>query len=224
MSSGNAIADHLREALQAALPTMDDAAVARLRGELHMVLAIARHEKLDGAIAAKVESALKSAGDLQTLASDVRALSASKRASETASVFDLAAVGILAVENVLTAERMSLFRILMSGLSEALVYAGSRQYVAGTEQVLAGLYRAQRVSTEDDLWDLALDLRGPDLSPEAAREVRAGIGGFFGGVDAASLPVDAKVAWVVQARVLVVILRCLALIDDLERSRSCAPS
>ena len=203
---------------------MDDAAVARLRGELHVVLAMARREKIGEGVVAKVRSALRSAADLQTLASDVRAFSASKRHSETASLFDLVGVGILAVENVLTAERASLFRLLMSGLSEAFVYAASRQYVAGSDQVLSGLYRSQRVTLFDDLWELALELRGPGMSAETAHEVRAGIDGFFERLDTPALPVETKVALLYQARVLVVILRCLTLLDALSRSPRATPA
>ncbi len=216
-------ADRLRAAIREALPTMDDAAITRLRGELHVVGTLARRQRGGDALAAKVATALESAAALQTLGSEVRAFSASKRHSEVASYFDLASVGILGIENVLTAEKRSLFRLLMSGLSEASMFAASRQYVAGSTEVLAGIYRSHRVALYDDLWDLALELRAPSPSEAVADEVRAGIDGFLEKLDAPGVPVEAKVGWLYQVRILVVLLRCVSLLDALTGSWAAPP-
>lgn len=211
-------ADRLRAVLREALPTMDDAAVTRLRGELHVVGALARKGRGGEPVAAAVRAALESTAALQSLGSEVRAFSASKSHANVASYFDLASVGILALENILTAERPSLFRLLMSGLSEASMFAASRQYVAGSNEVLVGIYRTHRVALYDDLWDLALELRGPPPSGAVADEVRSGIDGFLGKLDDPAVPVETKVAWLYQVRILVVLLRCVAVLDALSRS------
>ena len=218
MPDDGTAADRLREALRNVLAATDDGAVSRLRGELHVVEAMAQGDRLGDGPSGKVRAALKSVADLQTLTSEVRAFSASKRHSEVASLFDLASVGILGVENVLTAEHPSLSRLLMSGLSEASMYAASRQYVAGSSQVLAGLYRSQRVALEDDLWSLALEVRGPTISEAESLEVRDGIDAFFATLEAPEVAVEAKVSALYQTRFLLVILRCLTLLDALERS------
>ena len=218
MPDDGTAADRLRDALRSMLTSDDDGAVSRLRGELHVVEAMTQGDRLRGNLAGKVRAALKSVADLQTLTSEVRAFSASKRHSEVASMFDLASVGILGLENILTADEPSLLRIFMSGLSEASMYAASRQYVAGSSQVLAGLYRSQRVALEDDLWALALEIRGSAISEADAREVRDGIDAFFATLETPGVTVDAKVSALYQTRVLLVILRCLALFDVLERS------
>ena len=224
MADDGTAADSLRDALRAVLAATDDGPVAALRGELHVVEAMTVGDRRYGDLTGKVRAALKSVADLQTLTSDVRAYSASKRSSEVASMFDLASVGILGLENVLTAETPSLLRIFMSGLSEASMYAASRQYVAGSNQVLAGLYRSQRVALDDDLWALALEIRGRAMSEADAREVRDGIGAFFALLDAPEVAIDAKVSALYQTRVLLVILRCVALLDALERSPGRTPA
>lgn len=224
MPDDGTAADRLRDALRGLLTGDDDGAVARLRGELHVVEAMTLGDRTRGEVTGKVRAALRSVADLQMLTSDIRAYSAAKRHSEVASMFDLASVGILGLENVLTAEKPTLLRLFMSGLSEASMYAASRQYVAGSNQVLAGLYRTQRVALDDDLWALALEIRGHAMSEADAREVRDGLDTFFAQLDTPAVAVEAKVSALYQTRVLLVILRCLTLLDALERSPGRAPS
>ncbi len=213
MPENGTAADHLRDALRGVLTAADDVALTRLRGELYVVEAMARQRRLGDDVATKVRAALESAADLQTLASELRGNAGSKRYSEIASLLDIGAIGLLAGQDYLAAERISLFRLLMGGLSEALVYASSRQYVSGSNEVLAGLYRSHRVGLDDDLWSLALELRGPDLSETVAREILGGIDAFFAPIDAPGVTVETKVSFLVQVRTLVLVLRCLSVLE-----------
>ncbi|HKX18250.1 MAG TPA: hypothetical protein VJT33_09610, partial [bacterium] len=128
----------------------------------------------------------------------------------------LASVGVLAIENVLTAEKPSLIRFLMSGLSEGLMFVGSRQYVAGTEAVLQSIYRSHALAVQDSLWSLAADFRDPETL-DSIREVRAAIGTLFEKVDERGVPLGAKLSLLHQLYGLVAVIRCATLVDDLRR-------
>jgi hypothetical protein len=139
-------------------------------------------------------------------ASEVKGFVVSRDLSQKASLFDIGSIGILAVENVLTAERKSLFRIMMSGLSGGLAFAASRQYIYGATAVLDGLYRTNSAALYDDLWALAVEFRGP-MDEKAAREVQAGLDGFFQKIAAPGVPVDVRVAAVYQMYEVLVLVR-----------------
>jgi hypothetical protein len=207
------LADTFRSALADAISQMDDAALFRLRSELSTIRAVLVGAK-DKALAGSVVNALAAVARFHAFASEVKGFVVSREFSEKASLFDIGAIGILGVENILTAERKSLLRILMSGLSEALVFAASRQYIHGATAVLEGLYRTNSAALYDDLWALATEFRGP-MDEEAAREVQAGLDGFFGQVSAPGVPVDARVVAVYQMYGVLVLVRCADLVRRL---------
>src|SRR5947199_5819019 len=60
-------------------------------------------------------------------------------------------------------------RFLMSGLSEGLMFLGSRQYVSGSDAVLLASWRKHSTAVRDGLWSLATDFR--DL--ESLASIRA---------------------------------------------------
>ena len=138
----------------------------------------------------------------------------SSKTANQASVFDLASVGVLAVENVLTAESRSLMRYLMSGLSEGLMFLASRQYVAGSESVLEGIYKSNALQVRDSLWSLARDFRSSeDLA--SIREARAAIDALFARLDSPDVDLHAKVSLLHQLYGLVAIVRCAQLLEEL---------
>jgi len=102
----------------------------------------------------------------------------------------------------------------MSGLSEGLAFAGSRQYVYGSTAVLGGLYRVYSASLYDDLWDLAREFRGP-MSQDLAREIQAIMDRFFREIGAPEVPVDVRVAALYQMYGMLVLVRCADLLQRL---------
>ena len=135
----------------------------------------------DKALAGSVERALAAVTRFHAFASEVKGFVVSRDLSQKASLFDIGSIGILAVENVLTAERKSLFRIMMSGLSGGLAFAASRQYIYGSTAVLDALYRTNSAALYDDLWALATEIRGPlevvqKATHDAAEVVRRVLG------------------------------------------------
>ena len=207
------LADSFRAALADALSQMDDAGLFRLRSELSAIRAVAEGGK-DKSLSGSLERALAAVTKYHSFASEVKGFVVSRDFSSKASLFDIGSIGVLAMENVLTAERKSLFRLLMSGLSEGLAFAASRQYIYGSTAVLDGLYRTNSASLYDDLWALATEFRGP-MDEKAAREVQAGLDGFFHQIAAPGVPVDVRVAAVYQMYGVLVLVRCADLVKRL---------
>jgi hypothetical protein len=195
---------------------MDDAALFALRSELSTIRAVVAGGK-DKALAASVDRSLAAVARFHTFASEVKGFVVSRDFSKKASLFDIGSIGILAVENVLTAERKSLFRIMMSGLSGGLAFAASRQYIYGSTAVLDALYRTNSAALYDDLWALATEIRGP-LDEKTAREVQQGLDGFFKQLAGPGVPVDRRVVAIYQMYGILVLLRGADLLKRLRGS------
>jgi hypothetical protein len=202
-----------RASLKECLPRLDSASLMKLRGEIQVVsrwLAVNKKEE----VRESADTALESVSQLHRFGLEIGGFSASTRSAETASFFDLAAVGLLAVENILTAEKPSLMRFLMSGLSEGLMFLGSRQYVAGSGAVLQATYQSHSIAVQDALWSLAADFRDPeDLG--SIREARAAIDALFAQFNEPGIPVGTKLQVLHQLYGLVAIIRCAKLLGDL---------
>ena len=212
-SEAGKLADSFQAALADALSQMDDAGLFALRSELNAIRAVVAGGK-DKTLAPSVDRALAAVSRYHQFASEVKGFVVSRDFSSKASLFDIGSIGILSVENVLTAEKKNLFRIVMSGLSEGLAFAASRQYIYGSTAVLEGLYRTNSAALYDDLWTLAGEFRGP-MDEKAAREVQAGLDAFFGQISAAGVAVDIRVAAVYQMYGILVLVRCADLLQRL---------
>ena len=209
------LTDSFQAALAAAVSNMDDAALFALRSELSAIRAVVAGGK-DKALATSVDHALASVSRFHTFASEVKGFVVSRDFSKKASLFDIGSIGVLALENFLTAERKSLFRLLMSGLSEGLAFAASRQYIYGSTAVLDALYRTNSAALYDDLWALATEIRGP-LTEKAAREVQTGLDAFFKQLAEPSVPVDRRVAAIYQMYGILVLVRGAGLLKELAK-------
>jgi hypothetical protein len=185
----------------------------RLRGELQVVSRWLDVRK-KAALRKSADAALDAVSHFYHFGEEIGGFTASTRSAETASLFDLASVGILALENVRTADKPSPLRFLMSGLSEGLMFLGSRQYVSGSDAVLRATYRAHALAVQDALWSLATDFRDPEQL-DSIREARAAIGTLFAQFDEPSVPLGTKVALLQQLYGLVAIIRCAKLAEDL---------
>jgi len=216
MGSGDAevLLEGYRTAFQETLARFDEPSLLRLRGELQVVSRWLQGRK-EKALQRDVEAALDAVSRLYQFTVEVQGFAASRQAAETASMFDMGSIGVLGIENVLTAEKPTPMRLLMSGLSEGLMFLASRQYVKGSNEVLAATYRTHGMILQDQLWSLASDLRGAeDLS--AIREARRSIDGLFGKLADPLVPVAAKVAVLHGLYVLVALLRCVRVLEGLE--------
>src|SRR6266508_3189495 len=201
-----ALREGYRVALREALTSHDPAALLRLRGELQIVSRWLDIERTDD-LRRTAASALDAVTEFYEFDLEIGGFSASTKAAESASFYDLASIGILATENVLTAEKKSLLRFLMSGLAEGLTFLGSRQYVAGSEAVLQAAYRTRSLAVHDALWSLATEFRNPgDLS--SIREALLAIDAVFAKIDGPGVPVWMRLEALLRLAALVAIIRC----------------
>ncbi len=146
----------LQEAVQAVLVQPDPTKLVTLQGAL---LASGRGGEA-------VDRALDVAGHFFGYLSELQSKIAAKDFSELASHLDIGAVGIVALENVVTGERDTFWqRLFLGGLSEALMVGASRQYVKGW-QVETGLVHTEAAwYLAEALWQASCQMQ-PDLPAE----------------------------------------------------------
>jgi len=194
----------------------DERAVSSLRSELLALDAYARAnpKAFDADAKRALERALHLAGEAHALAAELKGFTGQKERSEAASLLDLGSIGILGMENILTAEKVTLPRIVMSSLSETLMFLATRQIVAGSREVLGGLYRQHAAAMYRELWTLATDHR-KTLTAKDIREIQAGIDGFFAQLEAEGVSVDGQIVVLRQFYALLLVLRVAELLEAL---------
>jgi hypothetical protein len=113
-----------------------------------------------------VDRALEIAGRFYAYLSDLQSKMAAKDYSEVASRLDIAAVGIVALENMVAQERETFWqRLLLGGLGEALMVGASRQYVKGWQVEAGQVHENAAWYLTGALWDASLEMQ-PALEPE----------------------------------------------------------
>lgn len=216
MTKGEAarVVESYREVLRETLSRFDDAGLLRLRGELQ-VAARWLLDRGDAPRAEAAEKALRAISGLYQYTLGIRGFTGSRKAAETASMFDLGAIGVLALENVLTAERKKAVRLLMSGLAEGLMFLASRQYVRGSSSVLDATYRTHAIDLRDELWTLAMESREKE-GLEDLRGARATVDEMFLRLEDPAVPDAAKIAALEMLYTLLVLVRCVQFLETLE--------
>ncbi len=113
-----------------------------------------------------VDHALKIAGHFYDYLSELQSKIAARDYSEMASRLDIGAVGAVALENLLSAEKDNFWeKLVMGGLAEGLMVAASRQYIKGW-QVETGLVHSHAVWVlTEALWHASNEMQ-PDLPSE----------------------------------------------------------
>ena len=215
MTPGDAAAlvEGYRTAFRDCLVRMNEPSLLHLRGELQVVTRWLEAQR-DARRAAAAEKALDAISHFYAFGVEIGGFQRSTKSANQASMFDLASVGVLGIENILTAENRSLMRYLMSGLSEGLMFLASRQYVAGSEAILEGTYKSHSLQVRDGLWALAKDFRSTeDLA--AIREARDAIDTLFAKLGEPGVSLHARVALLHQLYGLIAIVRCAQLLEEL---------
>ena len=215
MAKGDAaeLVEAYRVAFRDCLVEMNETSLLHLRGELQ-VIARWLEARGDKDWAGGAQKALDAVSRFYSFGVEIGGFQGSSRTANQASLFDLASIGVLGIENVLTAEHRSLMRYLMSGLSEGLMFLASRQYVAGTEAVLEGTYKANALEVRDGLWALAKDFRiTEDLA--SIRQAREAIDALFAELDEPGVSLHTRVALLHQLYGLIAIVRCAQLHEGL---------
>jgi len=215
MAKGDAadLVDNYRMAFRDCLLRINEPSLLHLRGELQVIVRWLEARE-DAARVEAAQKALDAVSHFYSFGVEVGGFERSSRSARQASLFDLASVGVLGIENVLTAENRSLMRYLMSGLSEGLMFLASRQYVAGSEAILEGTYKSNALAVRDALWSLAKDFRSTeDLA--SIRQAREAVDALFARLDDPNVPLHTKVSLLHQLYGLVAIVRCAQLLEEM---------
>jgi hypothetical protein len=109
--------------------------------------------------------ALELAGAFYSYLTELEAKSTAREYSELASLLDMGAVGGVALENLAEAGQQLLQRLLLGGLSEALMVLASRQYVKAWSREMRPTHMQAVWFLRGELWRLSAAGR-PDLSAE----------------------------------------------------------
>jgi hypothetical protein len=113
-----------------------------------------------------VDHALKVAGHFYDYLSELQSKITARDYSEMASRLDIGAVGAVALENLLCAEKDRFWQqLVLGGLAEGLMVAASRQYIKGWE-VETGLVHSRAVWVlAEALWRASQEMQ-PGLPAE----------------------------------------------------------
>jgi hypothetical protein len=109
--------------------------------------------------------ALDVAREFHAYLSELEAKFSAREYSELASMFDIGAVGVVALENLTEAGEALLERMLLGGLGEILMVLASRQYVKAWSREMRPIHMQAAWFLRGELWQLSVTGR-PDMSTE----------------------------------------------------------
>lgn len=115
--------------------------------------------------AAAAGRALAVAHEFHAYLSELEAKIGARQYSELASLLDIGAVGAVALENLIEAGETLKQRLLLGGLSEALMIAASRQYVRAWGREMKPVHMRAVWFLRAELWRLSIAGR-PDMGAE----------------------------------------------------------
>lgn len=102
--------------------------------------------------------------------SELRSKTSARGYNRLASLFDLASVGVLAMEDVLTLRERVTEKILLGGLAESLMVLGSFQYVKAWDRETELIHERAAWFLYGELWRFSLSTQ-PSLSTEKRQEL-----------------------------------------------------
>jgi hypothetical protein len=109
--------------------------------------------------------ALDVAREFHAYLGELEAKFSAREYSELASMFDIGAVGVVALENLTEAGEALLERMLLGGLGEILMVLASRQYVKAWSREMRPIHMQAAWFLRGELWQLSVTGR-PDMSTE----------------------------------------------------------
>ncbi len=109
------------------------------------------------------ERALEIADHFHLYLSELQSKIAARDYSELASLLDIGAVGMVALENLIATEQEEFWqRLLLGGLAEGLMVAASRQYIKGWQTETGVVHSRAAWYLTEALWRASSELQ-PDL-------------------------------------------------------------
>jgi hypothetical protein len=118
--------------------------------------------------------ALDVAHEFYTYLSELQAKYSAREYSELASLLDIGAVGVVALENLVEAGEALLQGMLLGGLSEVLMVLASRQYVKAWSREITPVHMRAAWFLRAELWRLSA-ARQPGMSAEERAAVVDGL-------------------------------------------------
>jgi hypothetical protein len=110
--------------------------------------------------------ALDVARHFHTYLSELESKISARNYSDLASRLDIGAVGAVALENIVAAEKDDFWtRLFLGGVAEALMIAASRQYIKGWEVETSVVHTHAAWYLTEALWRTSIEMQ-PDLPPE----------------------------------------------------------
>jgi hypothetical protein len=112
-----------------------------------------------------LQGALEIAGRFFAYLGDLRSKVAARDYSELASRLDISAVGVVALENMVSGEKETFWqRLFLGGVGEALMVGASRQYVRGWQVETEVVHQAAAWYLAEVLWRASREMQ-PELPP-----------------------------------------------------------
>lgn len=114
------------------------------------------------------------AGEFYAYLSELRSKTSARDYNRLASLLDLASVGVLAMEDVLTLREKMVEKLLLGGLAESLMVLGSFQYVKAWDRETDLIHHRAAWFLYGELWRLSVSLQ-PGLPAEKRQELVASL-------------------------------------------------
>ncbi len=140
----------------------------------------------------RVDTLLDLTREFHGFRSEVGGWVTAKDLSELATLFDIGAIGVLAVQDLVGGEG-SIPKLALGGLSEALIVLGSTQYIKGDRRMLEAAVDVHLMHLHDRFWALPHRFRGT-LRAAQVDEVRDAMEAFFAALRKQDVPVEARMA------------------------------
>jgi hypothetical protein len=134
--------------------------------------------------------ALEAAGQFYLYLSELQSKTTAREFSELASLLDIGAVGLVAVESLVTEGEKLWEKVLLGGMGESLMVLASRQYIKAWAQETELVHRRAAWYLFGALWRLSVECQ-PDLGAEQRQAL---IQALLAPSLEAETPVSAKIA------------------------------
>jgi hypothetical protein len=153
--------------------------------------------------------------DLYDYANEIRQHVSAKGYTQIATLFDLVAIGGLAIQDLTNGKWMNWKNVLTSATSEGSVLLASVQYIKAAEANLVATVKNHTLIVSDHLWATTVRLK-KGMSPVEIVETRRGLDKFFAQISSQAMPLELRVALLFQLYTILLKSRLKGLIQVLE--------
>lgn len=184
----------VRKRLSEAMEDISRERLWSVSGELNTLKVLERIKKKPSKeVQAAIQASLEVVEDFLEFLVEVHSEAESADYSEKASLYDLAAIGALAVQDAMPrGEGVTLSNVLLGAFSEGLILLGSRQYVAGAKGIVDARLRIHSHRVYTRLWDLPVEFK-KQFSEDDVEALRGSIDSLFDEIGKGDVPTQAKV-------------------------------